>query len=57
MKEEQLYQSILKKLSSIPPSHLKEVDRYLSTILKQSNPSKERATKILSFAGSWSDEL
>ena len=51
-----LYQLILKKLSSLPEAYLQQVDAFLSTLPPMHPADKERNRQaILALAGSWSE--
>ena len=53
---ENIYQSILHKISAIPPNHLLEVDAYLQKLVRQIEIEKEaNKNKVLNLAGSWND--
>jgi len=52
----ELYQSVLKKLSTIPQPFLQDIDAYLSNIIgKLKSQQSVDVEKVMSFSGSWSD--
>jgi len=52
----ELYQSVLKKLSTIPQPFLQDIDVYLSNIIgKLKAQQSVDVEKVMSFSGSWSD--
>ena len=50
---EEIYQSILKKLSQVPVVHLKKVDALLEEL--QNEVREKNQKEILNLAGSWND--
>ena len=53
---ENIYQSILLKIGSIPLEYLQQVDDYLKTLDSKITSEKTRnRNEILSLAGGWSD--
>lgn len=54
--KENIYQSILFKISAIPVDYLQQVDSYLQELTAKIEEEKEaNRRRILSFAGGWSD--
>jgi len=54
--KENIYQSILFKISAIPVDYLQQVDSYLQELTAKIEEEKAaNRRKILSFAGGWSD--
>ena len=54
--KENIYQSILFKISSIPVDYLQQVDSYLHELTARIEMEKNaNRQKVLSFAGGWSD--
>lgn len=53
---ENLYQSILSKISTLPASYLQRVDTYLYTVIQESKRDKrDNREKVLALAGGWAD--
>lgn len=55
MTQIELYQSVLQKLSAIPVEYLLEVDKFLTTLQKETKQKDKKGIETLSFAGSWND--
>ena len=54
--QENIYRSILFKISTIPADYLQQVDGYLKGLITEIEIEKESNRQlVLSFAGSWSD--
>lgn len=54
--KENIYQSILFKISSIPVDYLQQVDNYLKELKAEIEAEKDaNRQRILSLAGGWSD--
>lgn len=54
--QENIYRSILFKISAMPVDYLQQVDSYLKELITEIEAEKEsNRQNILSFAGSWSD--
>ena len=52
---EQVYQSILARLSRIPASYLQQIDDFLQRFSKDMKQREQNRTQILALAGSWND--
>jgi hypothetical protein len=53
---ENIYRSILLKISTIPAHYLQQVDAYLQLVLQESMREKQANRKsILALAGGWDD--
>ncbi len=55
MSQSELYQSVLKKLSTTPVEYLPEIDKFLSQIIDEIQDKKNNKDKMLALAGSWAD--
>ena len=55
MNQSELYQSVLKKLSTTPVEQLPEVDRFLSQLNDEMQDKKNNKDKTLALAGSWAN--
>lgn len=52
---ENVYQSILIRLSTVPESYLQEVDAFLKKLAIEIHEREQNRLKILNLAGAWSD--
>jgi hypothetical protein len=50
-----IYQSILHKLSEIPVAYLEDIDSYLEKLTAQTSAPVTNRVRMLSLAGSWND--
>ena len=56
LNKENIYQSILFKISAIPVDYLQQVDSYLQELTVKIEKEKEtNRQRVLRFAGGWSD--
>lgn len=55
MVQEELYKSVLRKLSFLPTEYLQQVDSFLSSLGKKMAEKEQNRSTTLSLAGSWSD--
>jgi hypothetical protein len=52
---ENLYQAIIRKLSTLPVNHLKQVDDFLREFTQRVEEKQNNAQKTLSLAGAWAN--
>ncbi len=55
MTQDNVYKSVLEKLSGIPIEYLDKVDQFLTVLKKDINSKDKNRDDILKFAGSWRD--
>ena len=53
---ENLYQSILKKLSAVPADYLPQIELYLQNLIAEMQKKEVQKNEILNLAGAW-DEM
>jgi hypothetical protein len=55
IRNENLYQSILKHLSLVSAEHLPQIDQYLHTLIRDARLREQNRAQILELAGAWQE--